>query len=66
MTPKEFYLSNSICSLPWVGVYVNPDGAIKNCAISKTTLGNLHTEPLEQILTGPTNTLIKKGCWTNH
>ena len=60
MTPKEFYLSNSICSLPWVRVYVNPDGAIKNCAISKTTLGNLHTEPLEQILTGPTNTLIKK------
>lgn len=65
MTPKEFYSSNSICSLPWVGVYVNPDGAIKNCAISKTTLGNLHTKPLEQILTGVTNTLIKKDMLAN-
>jgi MoaA/NifB/PqqE/SkfB family radical SAM enzyme len=59
MTPKDYFLHDALCPLPWVGVFVNPDGVIKNCAISRTDLGNLHNTPIKEILVGQKNTDIK-------
>ena len=60
MTPSEYFKHPSLCSLPWIGVYVNPDGTVKNCAISDLDLGNLHNQPVEKILTGPNNVMVKQ------
>jgi len=65
MTPKEYFSHKSLCPLPWVGVYINPDGMVKNCAISEESLGNLHSTPLEKILIGPTNVSVKKDMLAN-
>ena len=59
MNPKDYFLHDALCPLPWIGVFVNPDGAIRNCAISNQNLGNIHDTPIEQILMGPTNVAIK-------
>lgn len=60
MTPKEYLTKKSFCVLPWLGVYLQPDGDIRNCAITKTTLGNINNQPLKDILHGSTNQLIKQ------
>lgn len=60
MNKRDFLLHNALCPLPWTGIYVNPDGAIKNCAISKTTLGNIHETALGDLLTGDTNIMIRQ------
>ena len=59
MTPKEYFLHDAVCPLPWTGVFVYPDGNIKNCAISGTKLGNLHQTPLRELLHSPLNVEIK-------
>lgn len=65
MNPKEYFSHEALCPLPWVGIYINPDGMIKNCAISQESLGNLHSTPLEKIMLGTTNVLIKKDMLAN-
>jgi len=60
MNVKEFMLHPTICSLPWAGVYIHPNGRIKNCAISATPLGNLNHQTLEQCLHGDINKQIKQ------
>ena len=59
MNPKEYFYHNALCPLPWTGVFVNPDGTIRNCAITKQDLGNIHNTPINEILEGPTNVAIK-------
>jgi radical SAM protein with 4Fe4S-binding SPASM domain len=59
MTPKQYLNKKAFCTLPWLGMYVQPDGDVRNCAITKTTLGNINHQPLEEILLGPVNTQIK-------
>ena len=59
MTPKDYFLHNALCALPWIGVYVDPVGTIKNCAISGTKLDNIHNTPIDKILASPTNVAIK-------
>ena len=59
MTPKDYFLHNALCALPWIGVYVDPGGTIKNCAISGTNLDNIHNTPIDKILASPTNVAIK-------
>lgn len=59
MNSKDYFLHDSLCTLPWTGVFVNPDGTIKNCAISSLKLGNIHNTPIEEILAGPTNAAVK-------
>jgi MoaA/NifB/PqqE/SkfB family radical SAM enzyme len=65
MTPKEYFFHEALCALPWIGVYINPDGMVKNCAISHESLGNLHSTTLEESLLGTTNVLIKKDMLAN-
>ena len=60
MNVKDFVLHPTLCSLPWIGVHVTPNGTIKNCAISGEVLGNLHTNTLEDCLHGSVNQQIKK------
>lgn len=65
MTPKEYFYHQSLCSLPWTGVYIEPDGRVKNCAISQETLGNIHQQSVEECLLGPTNVQIKTDMLNN-
>lgn len=65
MTPKDYFYHESLCSLPWTGVYIDPRGVVKNCAISGATLGNIHHENVEQCLLGETNTIIKQDMLNN-
>jgi len=59
MNAKDYFFHNALCTLPWSGVFVNPDGTVKNCAVSKTSLGNLHNNTLENILLSDINVSIK-------
>jgi len=59
MNPKDYFHHDALCPLPWTGVFVNPDGEIRNCAITSEKLGNLHDASMQDILTGPTNVAIK-------
>ena len=47
---KDLVFHKSLCVLPWHGFMLFPNGDVKNCAISKETLGNLHTQFLPDIL----------------
>ena len=55
------------CPLPWTGVAVNPDGSVRNCAMSQETLGNLKTTPVAEILNNKRNQAIRhnlsSGTW---
>lgn len=59
MTPKEYLSKKSFCVLPWLGVYLQADGAVRNCAITETTLGNINNDSLCNILHNEVNQQIK-------
>lgn len=59
MTPKQYLTKKSFCTLPWLGVFIQPDGIVRNCAITTNVLGNINHEPLEQILHNAKNQTIK-------
>lgn len=65
MTPKDFFFHQSLCSLPWTGVYIEPNGQVKNCAISREVLGNIHHQSVEECLLGKTNVQIKTDMLNN-
>jgi radical SAM protein with 4Fe4S-binding SPASM domain len=60
MTPKEYLTKKSFCALPWLGVYIQPDGDVRNCAITREKLGNINDQPLVEILHNDVNQNIKK------
>jgi radical SAM protein with 4Fe4S-binding SPASM domain len=60
MTPKEYFTKKSFCTLPWSGVFIQPDGKVRNCAVTKETLGNINQDSLQDILHGTINQNIKK------
>jgi len=47
------------CPLPWTGLAVEPDGAVKNCAISRRSIGNLQYSSIESILDNNINQGIR-------
>lgn len=57
MTPKDVLTNRSFCPMPWTGLMYNFDGKIKNCIRSADSMpiGNISDQPIEQIVTGPTN-----------
>lgn len=65
MDYKTFFKNKSICSLPWSGFELEPDGGVKNCVISKTHLGNINESSIYDILHGKTNTNLKKSMLAN-
>lgn len=60
MTPKEIFFHPTICTLPWVGIYLGPSGDIRNCSISKTKLGNIKEATLFDIVQSDKNVKIKQ------
>lgn len=65
MNAKEYLTKKSFCTLPWMGVYIQPDGGVKNCAITKEFLGNINDTPLVDILHGTANQKIKQDMLNN-
>jgi len=59
MTPKDYITKKSFCTLPWLGVFIQPDGEVKNCAITGQSLGNINKTSLVDILHGKVNQTIK-------
>lgn len=43
-------LDKNFCVLPWTGFEVEPNGNVKNCIISKETIGNLNKDTIENII----------------
>ena len=43
-------LDKNFCVIPWTGFEVDPDGGVKNCIISKDTIGNLNNESIQDII----------------
>lgn len=60
MDPKTYLTKKNFCTLPWVGVYIQADGSVRNCAITKEEIGNINQDSLDNILRGPINQNIKK------
>lgn len=55
------------CPLPWTGINVDPDGSVKNCGISRHSLGNIERNTITEILNGSINQDIRnsftQGQW---
>ena len=51
-------LDKNFCVIPWTGFEVEPDGNVKNCIISKDTIGNLAEHTIQDII--KKNSAIKK------
>jgi len=60
MTPKDFLTNKAFCVLPWYGVYIQPDGEVRNCAITHQPIGNINQGSLENILHNDLNAAIKR------
>jgi radical SAM protein with 4Fe4S-binding SPASM domain len=60
MDAKEVITNKSFCVLPWTGFELEPNGNIKNCIISTSTIGNIQKEDITTILSGEQNLQIKK------
>ena len=68
-------LDKNFCVLPWTGFELEPNGKVRNCIISKETIGNIHQNSIEDILQSEKNLEIKtqmlnkefpnncKGCY---
>jgi len=52
MDAKKFLKNKSICTLPWNGFELEPDGNVKNCIISTTKLGNINYSNIKDIVQG--------------
>ena len=61
MDHKKFLKNKSICTLPWSGFQLEPNGTVKNCIISKTQLGNINDNEIHDILHGESNLKIKES-----
>jgi hypothetical protein len=56
MTPKDMFTNPVFCPMPWTGLMYNFDGKVKNCIRSDESIGNIKDTPIEEILSGKTNT----------
>jgi radical SAM protein with 4Fe4S-binding SPASM domain len=58
---KTLLKNKSICTLPWTGFELEPNGNIKNCIISKTKLGNINKTNIKDIIHGKENIELKQS-----
>ena len=61
MDAKTLLKNKSICTLPWTGFELEPNGNIKNCIISKTKLGNINKTNIKDIIHGKENIELKQS-----
>ena len=59
MDAKKFLTNKSICTLPWQGFELEPNGNVKNCVISNNKIGNINETHIEDIINGKANTDLK-------
>jgi radical SAM protein with 4Fe4S-binding SPASM domain len=60
MDAKKILTNKSFCVLPWTGFELEPSGNVKNCIISKSTIGNIEEQDIISILSGQKNLKIKQ------
>lgn len=60
MNAKDLIKNKSICVLPWTGFELEPNGQVKNCIISKESIGDINTTPIRDIVSGTANQTIKE------
>jgi radical SAM protein with 4Fe4S-binding SPASM domain len=60
MTPKDYLTKKNFCVLPWTGVFIQPDGVVRSCAVTPESIGNINDNSLENILHGEKNQIIKQ------
>jgi radical SAM protein with 4Fe4S-binding SPASM domain len=65
MDAKKILTNKSFCVLPWTGFELEPNGNIKNCIISASTLGNIEEQDITSILSGKENLKIKQKMLEN-
>ncbi len=61
MDHKSFFQNKSICTLPWSGFELEPDGGVKNCVLAEEKLGNINKSHIKEIISGNANVNIKKA-----
>ena len=61
MDHKSFFQNKSICTLPWSGFELEPDGGVKNCVLAEEKLGNINKSHIKEIISGNVNVNIKKA-----
>jgi MoaA/NifB/PqqE/SkfB family radical SAM enzyme len=59
MDAKTYLTKKSFCVLPWTGLFIQPNGVVKNCSINSTELGNINDTALPLILHNTVNQQIK-------
>ena len=61
MDAKTLIKNKSICTLPWTGFELDPNGTVKNCIISIDKLGNINDTNIKDILQDKKNTNLKQS-----
>lgn len=56
----DIFDSEAFCPLAWNGIYIQPDGAVDNCCVSKNSLGNINDQSLEEIIGGDRAISVRK------
>jgi len=59
-TKQEYF-----CVAPWMSVYINPDGRVAPCCISRADLGNINDQDLGSIMNGSEATLMRQRMLDN-
>jgi radical SAM protein with 4Fe4S-binding SPASM domain len=57
---KTLIKNKSICTLPWTGFQLDPNGDVKNCIMSNEILGNIDQTHIKDIMAGSKNLNLKK------
>ncbi len=61
MDAKNLIKNKSICVLPWTGFELEPSGNVKNCVISKESIGHTDTTAIKDIVHGKANVDLKEA-----
>ena len=66
MDAKTLLKNKSICTLPWTGFQLEPNGDVKNCIISTEILGNINNTHIKDIVANAKNIDLKKDMLANN
>lgn len=54
-------MSDVFCSAPWNSLYIETTGVVKPCCASKVPYGNIHEQPIDEIINGPIHLEVKRS-----
>lgn len=49
---SDIFDDDAFCPLGWNGIYIDPNGDVHSCCVSKNSLGNINQQTVEDILIG--------------